>query len=220
MNKTRLITIWFFAVAALMVLTEAAFASEDSNQPAIREYPIKAAFIYNFIKFTDWPEKKIADSNEPIILGIIGDDPFGDAFEPVKDKQVTGRKVLIERFKSFEEAEKSDTSNKIELQRKIEALRKCHLLFICSSEKDNLAEIIEALRGSSVLTVGEIPNFLVAGGIIKFLVEEDKIRFEINLDASDEAELKISSKLLRLAKRVMKEEDQFENADKKSKNTK
>jgi hypothetical protein len=188
----------------LFVAPIAAKAQTDSTQS--REYQIKAAFLYNFIKFVDWPKEKIADSNEPITIGIIGKDPFGNAFEPLKAKKVKGRSVVIKRFESFKELKKSSEKDKTELSRQIESLKKCHLLFICSSEKENSGKIIEALKGSSVLTVGETAGFLKAGGIINFVMEEKKVRFEINVTAAKQAKLKIRSKLLRLAKRVIEEE--------------
>jgi len=190
-------------LTALFAIPIAALADEQSAQS--KEYQIKAAFLYNFIKFVDWPKEKMADSNEPITIGVIGTDPFGHAFEPIKDKKVKGRKVVIRRFKGFKEQEPSDEKDKSELKRTIESLKKCHLLFICSSEKEKLREIISLVMDDSFLTVGEAKGFLETGGIINFLMEEKKVRFEINVTAAKKSKLKISSKLLRLAKRVVKE---------------
>jgi len=188
---------------ALVVVPIAAQGGVDSAQS--REYQVKAAFLYNFIKFVDWPKEKIAGTNEPIIIGIIGKDPFGNAFEPIRAKKVKAKKIVIKRFRGFEKLRRKNKKDKSELGRKIEALRKCHLLFICSSEKKNLKEIINSVKDHSVLTVGGMEGFLEAGGIIKFLMEEKKIRFEINVTASKRAKLKIRSQLLRLAKKVVKE---------------
>ena len=193
-------------VVLALALLVAPLASQGRAESAqSREYQIKAAFLYNFIKFVDWPEEKMADSNEPIIIGIIGKSPFGNAFEPLKAKKIKGRSVVVKRFKGFEKLKKSSGKNETELGRKIEALRKCHLLFICSSEKKNLKEIINSVKDHSVLTIDGMEGFLEAGGIIKFLVEEKKIHFEINVTASKRAKLKIRSQLLRLAKKVVKE---------------
>ncbi len=197
--------LYIFVISVLALLAAPIAANVHADAEANLEYQIKAAFLYNFIKFVDWPEKNVPDSNEPIILGIIGDDPFGDALDPVKDKYIKGRKVLIERFEGLEEPEKSDTSNKIELQRKIRALRKCNLLFVCSSENKNLEQILKALDGSPVLTVGETADFLDAGGVIKFSMENQKVCFEINSAAAEKTGLKIRAQLLRLAKKVVKE---------------
>jgi hypothetical protein len=123
-----------FAVLALAFFVTPIALKANDDSTVSREYQIKAAFLYNFIQFVDWPEEKSADSNEPITIGIIGKDPFENAFEPIKDKKLKGRSVIIKRFKSFEELKKSAEKDKSELDREIKALTKCHLLFICSSE--------------------------------------------------------------------------------------
>jgi hypothetical protein len=171
------------------------------------EYQVKAAFLYNFLQFVDWPEEESADSNEPITIGIIGKDPFGDAFESIKDKKVKGgRGVIIKRFKSFEDLKKSTEKDKPESDQETETLTKCHLLFICSSEQKNLKEIIDLLKDHSVLTVADMQGFLESGGIVNFVIEENKVGFEINIAAAEHAKLKIRSQLLRLAKRIVEED--------------
>jgi hypothetical protein len=190
-------------VLVLLVVLIAPEAGADSAHG--REYQIKAAFLYNFTRFIDFPQGKAPDSNEPITLGILGKDPFENAFEPLKDKQAKGRKIVIKRFKSFEELKQSSQDDKADLQHQIEAIRKCYLLFICSSEKKALGDIINSVKDHPVLTVGEMPKFLEAGGIVNFLMEEKKVSFEINISAARRAGLKISSKLLRLATRVVED---------------
>jgi hypothetical protein len=191
----------------VLVLLVAPCAAQGRDESAAqREYQIKAAFLYNFIKFVDWPKEKVAESNEPVVLGIVGKDPFGNAFAPVKDKQDKGRKVLIKRLKPIEELKKSGEKDKSLLEREIDSLRKCHLLFICSSEEKSINEIINLVKGHSVLTIGDMQGFLESGGIINFIMEEKKVRFEINMTAAKHAKLQIRSQLLRLAKRVIKEE--------------
>jgi len=169
-----------------------------------REYQVKAAFLYNFIKFVDWPKEKMGDANEPITLGIIGRDPFGKVFESVKNKKVKGRGFMIKRFKSIEALKISGGEYKAELSRQIESLRKCHLLFVCSSEKGVLKEIISIVRDHPVVTVGDMKGFLESGGIINFVMENQKVRFEISAAAAKRAKVQIRSQLLRLAKRVVK----------------
>ncbi len=190
---------------SLFVLPTVALAQEDSLQS--REYQIKAAFLYNFIKFVDWPKEKEspADINEPVAVGIIGKDPFGNSFEPLKDKQVKGRYVVIRRFEGFEQLNQSGEQG-AQQHPEIEAIRKCHVLFTCSSEKNHIQQIIASTKDHAVLAVGDMNGFLEAGGIINFLTEEKKIRFEINLDAAGHSRLTIRSKLLRLAKRVIRQD--------------
>jgi len=194
-----------FVVLALALFAAPISVQAQDDSAQSREYQVKAAFLYNFIKFVDWPKEKMADSNEPIIIGIMGKDPFGDDLDPIKDKQAKDRKIAIKRFKGFKELKKSSEKDKTKLQQEIEALRKCHLLFVCSSEKKNFEQIIETLKGSSVLTVEETAGFLESGGIINFLMEEKKVRFEINVTAAKRAKLEIRAQLLRLAKRIVEE---------------
>jgi len=196
---------YIFVVLALALLVVSIVPEALADSARSQEYQIKAAFLYNFIKFVEWPEEKVADSNEPITIGIIGKDPFGKAFEPLKGRQAKGRKVVVKRIKGFEGLKKNSEKDKTELDRKIKAIRKCHVLFICSSEKEHLKDIINTVKYDGVLTIDGMKGFLEFGGIIKFLMEEKKVRFEINLAAAKRAKLKIRSKLLRLAKRVVEE---------------
>lgn len=199
------IKVHIFVVLALALLVVAIVPEALADSARSQEYQIKAAFLYNFIKFVEWPKEKFADSNEPITIGIIGKDPFGKAFEPLKNKKAKGRKIVVKRFKGFEELKEIHGKDKAGLQREIKTIRKCHVLFICCSEKESQRDIINSVKAYSVLTVGESEVFFKSGGIINFQLEEKKVRFEINDMAAKRAKLKISSKLLRLAKRVVKE---------------
>jgi len=190
-------------VIALTIVVAAHTTRAESEHS--QEYKIKAAFLYNFINFVDWPKEKVVDNNDLITVGIIGTDPFGKAFEPLNNKQAKGKKVLIKRFKGFEESIKSSNQ--------IEAIRKCHLLFVCRSEKQQLKKIINIVKDHSVLTVGDMNDFLESDGIINFVIEDQKVSFEINNNTAKQAKLNIRSKLLRLAKKVIEEQtsDKTEN---------
>ncbi len=192
------------ALVTVLLVTSVA-ANADENSTSGQEYQVKAAFLYNFIKFVDWPQGKTSDTNEPVVIGIIGSAPLENAFKPIEGKaeDVHGKPIVIKYFKSFEELIKSGENSKDNLQKELEALRKCHLLFICSSEQKNLSQILDAVKDSYVLTVGESPEFIGLGGIINFVLEDEKMRFEINVAAADKAQLKIRSQLLRLAKKVV-----------------
>lgn len=198
----------------LFAIPITALAGEQSARS--KEYQVKAAFLYNFIKFVDWPEEKVADSNEPMVIGVIGSKDFIKAFENVKGKRVKDRSVIVKYFEGFEESKKSKQENDSEQNRNIKALGKCHVVMFCTCDSTvikNRDEIIEALKDTSVLIVGEMPGFIEAGGIINFLMEDKKVRFEINLDAANEAKLKIRSKLIRLAKRVISEKSSEKDQD-------
>ena len=147
------------------------------------EYQVKAAFLYNFAKFVDWPAEAFAGSNGKLVIGVIGDDPFGGSLDQaVSGKGINGRSLVIRRLKWNQD------------------LRSCHIIFISSSERQRLPQIIQSLRGARVLTVGDMGQFNQQGGIINFILEANKVRFEINSRGADQARLKISSKLLSLAK--------------------
>jgi hypothetical protein len=193
--------IFIFVILAMLAAPQA-----YGDSASTREYQVKAAFLYNFIMFVDWPAGKMPAAGEPIIIGIIGKDPFENAFEPVKDKQVNGRKVIVKRFKGLEEMKKSG------MDKEFEEIKKCHLLFICSSEKAVAKEITDLVKNNNVLTVGDMPGFLESGGgIINFVLEEEKVRFEINVTTAEQSKLQIRSQLLRLAKKVIGEKSSQES---------
>lgn len=154
----------------------------QASSPTVGEYQIKAAFLYNFAKFVDWPGDA-ADSSQPLVIAVFGADPFGSVLEEtVQGRLVQGRRVMVRR------------------PTRAEDLLPCQVLFVGSSEKSRLAGILRAVEGSGVLVVGEMEGFLRLGGMIAFSVEDGKVRFEINEEAARRDGLKIGSKLLLLAK--------------------
>jgi hypothetical protein len=153
------------------------------------EYQLKAAFLFNFAKFVEWPPARFAETNSRIVLGILGKNPFGDILQQtIKGKTINNHSLEVVTY--------FDSSV---------VLTNCHILFISDSEKDRLKAIIDGLSNASVLTVGETDGFIKSGGMIRFFPLEQenkevtKIRFEINEQAARDARLKISSKLLILA---------------------
>jgi len=213
--RIRTVTLRFMAIAALTVsLSETVRADTTAS----REYRLKAAFLYNFMMFVEggrfrWKSavKDPADPNEQIRIGIIGRTPFGDAFEPLKGKTVRDRAVVIKQFKGFSDLADAD-GHSPQQHPQIAAIRQCHLLFICSSEQSYMAPILNPLQTLGILTVADTPGFLEAGGMMNFLIEENKVRFEVNTAATGRAQLQIRAKLLRLAKRVIVH-DAFEKND-------
>lgn len=146
-----------------------------------REYQIKAAFLYNFAKFVEWPNGAVPESGAPLPLCVLGDDPFGEALNSVEGKIVRGRRLVVRRLAAPPRP------------------GACDILFISSSEKERVPQILDALKGSSVLTVSDLDNFARLGGIIMLVVESNRVGFRINVDAAEAARLKISSQLLKLA---------------------
>ena len=165
-----------------LALLLSADAGAQESQPS--EYQVKAAFLFNFAKFVEWPPGSFAGATSPMVIGILGDNPFGsDLEQTIQNKTINNRLIVIKPLPSLAEA------------------TNCQVLFISTSEKKRLAEIFDGLRGASVLTVGETDRFTEAGGMINFVEEGNKIRFQINDAAAKGAGLKISSKLLSLASR-------------------
>lgn len=151
----------------------------------VSEYQVKALFIYNFAKFIDWPPEAFASVKEPITVCIAGQDPFGaDIDQAVKGKTVNSRELSIKRIG------KSDD------------VKGCQVLFVGSLEKKRAKGLLTSLNGANVLSVGESDGFPDMGGIIGFTMDGNKVRFDINLEAAEHAHLKISSKLLSLARSV------------------
>ena len=153
-------------ILAFMLASTATEVRADSASE--QEYRIKAAFMYNYIKFIDWPKEKVAGSNS-ITIGIIGKNPFGKAFEPLKNKRIKDKKVIIKQFKGIEESKLSE--------KQIEVIKKCYVLFVCRSEIKHLKEILKSVKGHSILTVGDMKDFLESGGVINLIMEDKKVRF-------------------------------------------
>ena len=174
-------------------------------------YEIKAGYLMNFVEFVEWPSGAFSDSQSPLILGVIGKDPFGAELEKLQRRVVNGRKLQIKRFKGVFEFRGEETPGRrqddllLRQTRKLAELKACHILFISASEKNHLPFVLKPLKGASVLTVSETDTFARDGGMINFLDGGNRVQLEINLDAADEAGLKISSKLLSLAKIVRNE---------------
>lgn len=146
------------------------------------EYEVKAAMIYNFGLFVEWPDQSFNSANAPISVCVLGEDPFGQSLETnFTGKTIRGRELQVRR-----------------LQRAAE-LQSCHIAFIAPSERKRLPEIISGIGSASVLTIGDVKDFAEMGGVIGFHTESEKIRFDINVKAAQRANLKISYKLLNLA---------------------
>jgi len=149
------------------------------------EHQVKAAFLYNFANFVEWPPAALGPAGTPLKVCVIGADPFGGVLdEAFRDQVVQGRKVQIVRGQT------------------LEALGRCHILFLPQSEQGRWKDLVRELHGSPTLTVADGPPLARQGGIINFVIEAQRVRFEINPIAAEQCGLRISSKLLTLAKVV------------------
>ena len=150
------------------------------DQPTENE--VKAAYLYQFGKFVDWPEGASANSGNDFAICTLGVDPFGRVLDQIiSGRSVQGRKVVVKRLSNVNDA--SD----------------CNILFVGSSEQNRTPEILKAVQGKGILTVGDKEGFVTQGGMIQFQIEQNKVRFEINLPAVERSNLKVSSQLLKVA---------------------
>lgn len=171
-----------FALALAIVLLCAIGGITEASAPS--EYAVKAAYLYNFGRFVQWPAE-IAANNGSFTICVLGQDPFGRALNAaIAGQTIHGRRIVILRISAAQEA------------------AGCQILFIDSSEKNSLQDILTALDDRSVLTVSDMPGFAERGGMIHFITEDNRIRFEVNLAAAKRAGLTLSSQLLKLAFKV------------------
>jgi hypothetical protein len=172
--------------ALIIRLIVAAMVAPCSGQPDISaktptEYQVKAAFLYNFVKFVEWPAAP-NEQKDPLAICILGQDPFDGALDRItQGKTINDRRIVIRRTND------------------IAIARSCQVLFVSLSETSRLTEIVKALRDTSILSVSDIGRFCQSGGVIAFAMEGQRVRFQINVKAATRANLKISSNLLQLA---------------------
>jgi YfiR/HmsC-like len=170
--------------ACLALLCLAGFArAQNGERAAIGEYQVKAAFLYHFTKFIEWPAE--AAKGDVVVIGVLGEDPFGPALDFLfEDKALKGKRFRVRRFSNAPEA------------------RSCQVLFVSIPDHNALKASLNALSGAPLLTVGDTPDFFAAGGMIYLFVDDSKIHFDINLGAAKRSKLTISSALLRLARNI------------------
>jgi hypothetical protein len=157
-----------------------------AQSPTAGEYQVKAAFLFNFAKFVEWPTSSFSDASAPLRICVFGRDPFGEELRNItREKTVNGHRLEVSQVLDLGVA------------------RTCHILFIASSETARLKQIFESLRGTDALTVGDTKGFVEQGGMINFVLENSRVQFEVNRKAAEQGGLKISSKLLSVAKLVV-----------------
>ncbi len=169
----------------LLIILSAGITS--AQQIRSGEYNIKAAFVYNFTRFIEWPDSAFAEPRSPFVIGVIGADPFGSRLEAIMNGEtVKGRPIQIRRFNNL-----SQSGN-------------CHIVFVSGKTQADVKKLCEQLRGKPILTVSDRKNFDEEGGIIMFATEDNRIKVIINSTAAKASTLNISSKLLKIAE--LKEE--------------
>ena len=178
-KRRQLIYAWMIAT-----MMAASPLPSSAQTAAASEHQVKAAFLFNFVKFVTWPPDTFAGDKKSMKLCVVGRDPLGDELS----RMISGKSV---RDHPLEFLRITDPSS----------ARGCHLVYV-GQEWGRAREFITAVRGVPALTVGEVPDFVAWGGVINLVMENEQVRFEINLDAANTAGLKVSSKLLALARNV------------------
>ena len=175
-------TLLWLAVCATLAYSSA-ITLADETRGRVGEYQVKAAFLYHFTQFIEWPA--LPGPRDAMTVCVVGEDPFGAMLDfTFEDKTFQGRRFMVKRLSDYT------------------GLLACGVLFVSRSENVNMPRILRAVDGAAVLTVGESNEFRDAGGITYLFVEQSKVRFDINLGAAKRSGLRISAQLLRLARRV------------------
>jgi hypothetical protein len=182
---------WRGVIFALVLLGLLLSSGSLQSQDVSRRYQLKAVLLLNLLRFVEWPEQALGSTNAPVVIGILGYDPFGPLLEEVvRDEQVYERKIEIRRYTSVSEIDS------------------CHLLFISSGEQRSMSSILTSLRNRPILTVSDAEQFVRHGGMIKFFTKPDgKTGLRINPGAARTAELRLRALLLQVAEIVNLEDD-------------
>ncbi len=179
------------ATYAWLMFAASVCAQEVDEAKALK---VKAAYLYNFAKFIEWPDDALGDEEAPFVIGVLGDDPFGQILDTtVKAKTIATRPVKIRRLLWSKQEDRAE-------------VKSCQILYISNSERSRLKEIFAALEDQPILLVADIAGFASDGGMIGFVLEKQRIIFEINRESLGQAKLKASAKLLKLA-RIVKPKD-------------
>jgi hypothetical protein len=159
------------------------FCFTASAQQVAKDYQIKAVFLWRLAQFVTWPAQAFEDDSAPFVIGVLGQDPFGEALDlAVRGETVRGRNVLVQHFPN------------------VAAIKACHILYVSPSETSRARDITSTLAGRSILTVSDIPEFVSRqGGMIRFVSEAGKIQLQINPNVTKRAQLVLDSRLLRMA---------------------
>jgi hypothetical protein len=175
---------WLAFCAMICVLVNGSIAHGQQSKPS--EYEVKAAYLYNFGRFVEWPDKAASSGGDSFSICVLGEDPFGRILGALAGQTIGGKQVVAKRI-----SKPLDASN-------------CRIVFISLSEEKQLNDTLMTLGKAGVLTVSDMPQFSQRGGMIQFVLEGNKVRFEINLTAAENAGLMLSSELLKVATAVRK----------------
>ncbi|MGH9736900.1 MAG: YfiR family protein [Candidatus Acidiferrales bacterium] len=184
-RRRRIISVWFLVLVAVANILPVRVQAQQTRPT---ESQVEAIYLFNFSRFIEWPASPATTSAATFSLCVLGEDPFGTFLDAtLAGESVSGKNIVAKRISKPEDA------------------LDCRILFVSASEQDHLKELFEVLAKKSVLTVSDIPRFAERGGMIEFVVDKDKVRFEINLTSATDAGLTLSSDLLKVAVAVHKD---------------
>jgi hypothetical protein len=174
---------WLMLLGVAFLVTR---GNELAYSQAISEDQVKAAYLFNFAKFVEWPQETFPDATAPIHLCVLNDPTIGSELSQiVKDKHISGRSIVVAQIQNGEQG------------------RSCQILFINSAQNSQIEHILKVLQGASVLTVGEATQFVEQGGIVNFVIQDDQVHFQVNHKAATQSRLRMSARLLSVAKLVI-----------------
>ena len=183
--SNRYLCVWQCPTAVILMLALLHIPVLQAQQPKVSEYQVKATYLYNFGRFVQWPANATATKGDSFSICVLGQDPFGPTLDStLAGETLDGKPLAVKRISTPRDA------------------GECRILFISSTEENHLKEILVALDESGILTVSDMPAFSRRGGMIQFVLEGDKVRFEINLTKAETAKLTLSSELLKVATTV------------------
>ena len=222
-SRGHVISVWLSVAVAFVIGIFGPCGVAGQKSPKEIEYELKAAFIFNFMRFMEWPEGKIqanracdqqhrpTDENgdealPPLKVGIIGDNPFGQAWVPIAERTIRDREIIVVQVQGMDryvkdaddEQKKKDTYYK----EYADVLRRCDVVFISKSQEAYVEMLLALLAGNAVATVSDIDHFTQRGGMFGFVIEKQRVRFDIHLERAETEQITIRSQLLELARRV------------------
>lgn len=188
-------------VAIWIILTVGTSALASDKEGTTTEYYVKAAFLCQLTRFVEWPKQKAAEPNHPIVIGIVGKNPFADAFQIARSQAPYNIQVM--EYPLMDSPSTQDPNQQQAWSEYTNQLRACHIVYLAGDLKNDVSPLLTALRPGCVLTIAESEGFLEKGGIMNLLLPNPKIRFEVSLVAARQSRIRIPAQVLRLAKRVI-----------------
>ena len=184
--RCRSLVLACFAALLFNLAASPPCRAQGQASPSVAEYQIKAAYLYKFLGFVEWPPQAFTRADAPLVIGVLGANPLADELaQVVATRQASGRPVAVRRLKPGD------------------GMAELHVLFVARGEAARLPGLVATARDHPLLIVTEIDDAMPQGSAINFVVVEDKVRFDVALPAAEKANLRISARLLTVARKVL-----------------